>query len=56
MFASSGVGNLDMLRNDDVIPAPLEISSPGGGGDILSLACLGSYREVRSVPLDLFRD
>lgn len=32
-----------------MIPTPLEIGSPGGTGDILSLACLGSYRAVSQV-------
>ena len=44
---------LDQLRTDDVIPTPLEISSPGGAGDILSLSCLGSYLAV-SVLVDVF--
>lgn len=54
-YAASSVGGglrnswsqqLDQLRTDDVIPTPLEISSPGGAGDILSLSCLGSYLAV----------
>lgn len=43
---SSACANLDLFRADDVIPTPLEISSPGGAGDILSLSCLGSYLTV----------
>lgn len=48
VFGSSCAPNLDVLRTDDVIPTPLEITSPGGAGDILSMACLGSYRPVSS--------
>ena len=43
----AGNNQLDLLKTDDVIPTPLEISSPGGAGDILSLSCLGSYLTVR---------
>lgn len=42
---------LDQLRTDDLMPTPLEISSPGGAGDILSLSCLGSYLAVRTLLL-----
>ncbi|CAM9839869.1 unnamed protein product [Ectocarpus sp. 13 AM-2016] len=44
---------LDQLRTDDVIPTPLEIHSPGGGGDILSLSCLGSYLADVKLPSNL---
>ncbi|CAN0405187.1 unnamed protein product, partial [Ectocarpus sp. 8 AP-2014] len=44
---------LDQLRTDDVIPTPLEIHSPGGGGDILSLSCLGSYLVDVKLPSNL---
>ena len=43
---NSWAQQLDQLRTDDVIPTPLEINSPGGAGDILSLSCLGSYLAV----------
>lgn len=58
MAAASSIGGsrnswtqqLDQLRTDDVIPTPLEIGSPGGPGDILSLSCLGSYMAVSLSP------
>lgn len=44
--AHSTNNGMDLFTNDDVIPAPLEISFPGGAGDIMSLSCLGSYTTV----------